>query len=95
MLPSADKSELALSDNDLRLHRLSQYQSMSSTVLSTPYDMIPLGEGALPYINQWTCAGLKGRVFLRPFGMKTSIDFASFGLESGMVFEGTAPAPIP
>ena len=26
---------------------------------------------------------------LRPFGLKTGIDFAHFGLESGMVFEGT------
>ena len=27
--------------------------------------------------------------FLRRFGLKTSIHFAHFGLESGMVFEGT------
>ena len=27
--------------------------------------------------------------FLRRFGLKTGIDFAHFGLESGMVFEGT------
>ena len=27
--------------------------------------------------------------FLRRFGLKTGIDFAYFGLESGMVFEGT------
>ena len=27
--------------------------------------------------------------FLRPFGLKTGIHFAQFGLESGMVFEGT------
>ena len=26
---------------------------------------------------------------LRRFGLKTGIDFAHFGLESGMVFEGT------
>ena len=26
--------------------------------------------------------------FLRRFGLKTGIDFAHFGLESGMVFEG-------
>ena len=26
---------------------------------------------------------------LRPFGRKTGIHFAQFGLESGMVFEGT------
>ena len=27
--------------------------------------------------------------FLRRFALKTGIDFAHFGLESGMVFEGT------
>ena len=27
--------------------------------------------------------------FLRLFGLKMGIDFAPFGLESGMVFEGT------
>ena len=27
--------------------------------------------------------------FLRLFGLKTGIDFVRFGLESGMVFEGT------
>ena len=27
--------------------------------------------------------------FLRRFGLKTGIDFAHFGLESGMVYEGT------
>ena len=27
--------------------------------------------------------------FLRHFGLKTSIDFAYFGLESGLVFEGS------
>ena len=28
--------------------------------------------------------------FLRRFGLKTGINFAHFGLESGVVFEGTA-----
>ena len=27
--------------------------------------------------------------FLRRFGLKTGIDFAHFGLESGMVYKGT------
>ena len=31
----------------------------------------------------------KGHGFLRRFGLKTVIDFAHFGLESGMVYEGT------
>ena len=34
------------------------------------------------------CAALSGR-FLRRFGLKTGINFAHFGLESGMVFEET------
>ena len=34
----------------------------------------------------------KGYGFLAPFGLKTGIDFAHFGLESGMVFEGTTGA---
>ena len=34
----------------------------------------------------------QGVGFLRPFGLKTGIDFAHFGLESGMVFKGTAVA---
>ena len=45
------------------------------------------GGGVLPYISYvgvppyWT--------ELRRFGLKKSIHFAPFGLESGMVFEGT------
>ena len=34
----------------------------------------------------------QGVGFLRPFGLKTGIDFAHFGLEPGMVFKGTAVA---
>ena len=42
-----------------------------------------LGRGRLlPYISH------KG-MCLRLFGLKTSLDLAHFGLESGMVFEGT------
>ena len=40
----------------------------------------------MPYI--YICAAPKGRVFA-PFDLKTGIDFVHFGLESGMVFEGT------
>ena len=31
----------------------------------------------------------KGQGFLRGFGLKACIDFAHFGLESGVVFEGS------
>ena len=43
--------------------------------------------GTPPY-KPWVCAAPKGGVFA-PFGLKMGIDFAHFGLESGMVFEGT------
>ena len=41
------------------------------------------GGGALPYISHI------GMWFLCRFGLKTGVDFAHFGLESGMVFEET------
>ena len=40
--------------------------------------------------NVWSRGGGVHRVgFLHRFGLKTGIHFANFGLESGMVFEGT------
>ena len=45
------------------------------------------GGGGLPYIYIYVPPH---RVeFLRSFGLKTGIDFTHFGLESGMVFNGT------
>ena len=46
------------------------------------------GGGRFPYLSHRVCAAPKSRVFA-PFCLKTGIDFAHFGLESGMVFEGT------
>ena len=47
------------------------------------------GGGVLPYISH-TGYVLPHRVgFLRRSGLKTGIQFAHFGLESGIVFEGT------
>ena len=43
----------------------------------------------LPYINHIGMCRPKGSGFLHHFGLKTGIHFAYFGLESGMVFEGT------
>ena len=40
--------------------------------------------GVLPYVCMCRPKGS-----LRRFGLKTGVDFAHFGLESGMVFEGT------
>ena len=45
------------------------------------------GGGVLPYIRRIGMCRPKG--FLGLFGSKTGIDFANFGLESGIVFEGT------
>ena len=45
------------------------------------------GGGGFPYIYIYVPPH---RVeFLRSFGLKTRIDFTHFGLESGMVFDGT------
>ena len=71
-------------------------------VLPAPYSvhstnsLIP-GVGVLPYISHLGMCPppppspppQKKVWFLRPFGLKTGIHFAHFGLESGMVYEGT------
>ena len=43
-----------------------------------------LGRGVLPYASM-----CHPKRVLRGFGLKTGVYFAHFGLESGMVFEGT------
>ena len=40
-------------------------------------------------MSLWGGTYLYGLGFLCRFGLKTGIDFAHFGLESGMVFKGT------
>ena len=48
------------------------------------------GGGGIPYISYIYRYVLPHRVeFLRPFCLKTGIHFAQFGMESGVVFEGT------
>ena len=48
------------------------------------------GVGVLPNISYLYRYVPPHRVeFLRRFGLKTGIHFANFGLESGVVFEGT------
>ena len=51
----------------------------------------PAGEagGLLPYINRIRYVPLQRVWFLGLFSLKTGIDFAHFGLELGMVYEGT------
>ena len=41
----------------------------------------------LPYISHIGVCRPKEYGFLRRFGLKTGIDFAHFGLESGIVFD--------
>ena len=51
---------------------------------------IPEGGRVLPYISHiGMCMPPHLVELLRRFGLKTGIHFAHFGLESGMVFEGT------
>ena len=48
------------------------------------------GGGCTPLCRLYRpCAAPSGYVFLPLFGLKTGLHFAHFGLESGMVFEGT------
>ena len=48
------------------------------------------GGGGTPLYKPYRYVPPPHRVgFLRLFGLKTGIDFAPFGLESGVVFEGT------
>ena len=51
--------------------------------------MLPGEGGGTPLCKPYrVCAAPKSKVF-EPFCLKTGFDFAHFGLESGMVFEGT------
>ena len=49
----------------------------------------PAGGGILPYISYIGMRRPIGVGFFRLFGLKTGIVFAHFGLESGVVLEGT------
>ena len=47
------------------------------------------GGGGTPLYKLYRYVSPQRTGFLRCFGLKTGIDFVRFGLESGMVFEGT------
>ena len=47
------------------------------------------GGGVLPYVSYIGGVPPHRVTFLPLFGLKTGLHFAHFGLESGMVFEGT------
>ena len=48
-----------------------------------------VGAGATPLCKLYRYVPPHRVGFLRRFGLKTGLHFAHFGLESGMVFEGT------
>lgn len=49
--------------------------------------------GNTPLNKLYVCATLTYRVrFLSPFGLKMDVDFAHYGLKSGMAFKGTKRA---
>ena len=50
---------------------------------------LPCVLGGSPLYKPYRCVQPQSVAVLRRFSPKTGIDFAYFGLESGMVFEGT------
>ena len=66
----------------------STYRSSSSSSCSS--SSARGGGGATPLYKPYTDVPPHRVGFLRRFGLKTGIHFAVFGLEPGMVFEGTS-----
>ena len=57
-------------------------------IITNGQDFYP-GVGGAPLYKLYRCLPPHREGFLRRFGLKTGINFAHFGLESGMVFEVT------
>ena len=77
---------------DCPVVRMDRRTSMSWLPKFLGWINYPVGEGGgcTPLCGLYRpCAAPSGYVFLPLFGLKTGIHFAHFGLESGMVFEGT------
>jgi len=68
------------------LHHTTLYLPRSSEDSS---GFFPRGGAATPLYNLYRYVPPHRVGFLRRFGLKTGIQFAHFGLESGMGFEGT------
>ena len=51
-------------------------------------NFLPNVPGSKPLYKPYRCVQPQSVAVLRRFGLNTDIDFAYFGLESGMVFEG-------
>ena len=66
------------------------YTSRETDRIKSVVDLYKHSGGVLFYISHiGMCSPIKEYGFLRRSGLKTSVDFTHFGLESGMVFEGT------
>ena len=63
--------------------------STNSYKLSTGTRFRVLSRGGTPLYKTYRYVPLQRVGSLRRFGLKTGIDFAHFGLESGMIYEGT------
>ena len=61
----------------------------SDSEICTHYASARGGVGGTPLYKRSRYLPTHRVGFLRRFGLKMSIHFANFGLESGMVFEGT------
>ena len=53
---------------------------------------MPGGGGGTPVHKPYRYVPPRQVGFLRRFGLKTGVHFSHFGMESGMVFEGTTGA---
>ena len=59
-------------------------------IITNGQDFYPgVGGGGTPLYKLYRCVSPHRVGFLRRFGLKTGINFAHFGLKSGMVFEVT------
>ena len=69
--------------------KFSNLEDGHSNIRSTCMPIQSPGGGGTPLYKPYRYVPLQRVGFLRRFGLKTGIDFAHFGLESGMVVEGT------
>ena len=66
---------------------ISHWSARKHSDLKFLYCKCPGGE--LPYISHIGMCRPEGYIFFSRFGLKTGLHFAHFGLESGIVFDGT------
>ena len=71
---------------DQNVHRNGTYLILTTDWLLSNYNPTP---GGTPLYKPYRYVPPQRVGFLRRFGLKTSIDFDHFGLESGLIFKGT------